>query len=233
MMYMHISKSAVLKLQWLCKDFLWGFAKNGHQKIPLISWECIALPHQQGGLDIQLSYFQGTALLTRWASNLISTPSSEWSCLFLPILSSLEWHFSHTLKCNGYSLKDKLVFGRSLSFRGCKYTTSLWQAWEHLHCLLQLWFPNSLIHAQWSIQDALLLTSRYNGCPLPQHHQLIASFCRLGVQHIQDLWDHSTNRWKDFSYWISYFRNLSPNILQELQTILFIFHSTQGLTCHE
>lgn len=39
MMYTYFSKSAALKLQRLCKDFLWGFSKNGARKVPLIAWE--------------------------------------------------------------------------------------------------------------------------------------------------------------------------------------------------
>lgn len=37
MMYMYFSKSTAFKLQQLCKDLIWGFAKSDHQEIPIIA----------------------------------------------------------------------------------------------------------------------------------------------------------------------------------------------------
>lgn len=148
MMYMRLSKTAAHKLQQLFKDLLWGFAKNGRCKMPLIAWERITRPKKQGGLDIRLSYFQGVALLARWASHIISNPTFEWTTLFLTIILAFKWCHSRTLRRNGYTLKDKLLFGQPLSFVGCHYIAGLWQAWAHLRSLLTFNFSQGYILAR-------------------------------------------------------------------------------------
>lgn len=136
LMYKHFTKSQDAVLQWLYKDFLWGVTKTEMHKTPLISWERMEKPHQQGGFGICQIYWQGIALLARWASKLLENPNPKWSQFFFSNMTTTKWHHQRAFRRHGYSIQDKVI-GKPKRFGKCSYPEGLWTEWAHLCQLLQ------------------------------------------------------------------------------------------------
>lgn len=132
MMYLYFSSSASKKLQQLCKNFLWGYNKEGWRKTPLISWDRMSQHKKHGGIDLKNITTQGTALLARWASKMISNDTLEWLLLFKALVTMLKWQNSCTRKCFNYSIEDFMLFNAPKSSSPCRYTQGLWKAWQSL-----------------------------------------------------------------------------------------------------
>lgn len=65
LMYLNLPVSARTKINRLCKDFLWGYSKQGNRKTPLVAWNRLVKLKKHGGLAIKDITTQNTALLAR------------------------------------------------------------------------------------------------------------------------------------------------------------------------
>jgi hypothetical protein len=62
LMYMKLPVATRTHINWLCKDFLWGYSKEGKQKTPLVAWSKLCRVKKHGGLAIKDIHVQNTAL---------------------------------------------------------------------------------------------------------------------------------------------------------------------------
>jgi hypothetical protein len=63
LMYLNLPAATHHKI---CKDFIWGYNKEGKQKTPLVAWEWLCRFKKHGGLAIKDVKTQNIALLARW-----------------------------------------------------------------------------------------------------------------------------------------------------------------------
>jgi hypothetical protein len=112
MMYTYMPKKSIKKIQRMCREFLWGFNKNGGRKVPLIAWARITKLRKHGGLGINDIKVQATALMARWPIKLINDSNSTWGKLFTANLNSLAWKEKKKIGRLGYSFVDKIIFSK-------------------------------------------------------------------------------------------------------------------------
>ncbi|CAM6128383.1 unnamed protein product [Calypogeia fissa] len=65
-MFLYAPLLVCRKITRLCKDFLWGFNKEGGRKLPLVAWDKLAPPKIHGGLGFKAVFHHSCALLSRW-----------------------------------------------------------------------------------------------------------------------------------------------------------------------
>jgi hypothetical protein len=76
MIYIHMKKSTIDRIERMCREFLWGFNKQGGQKVPLIAWKQLTKLRKHGGLGIKDTAIHATALMARWPIKLIADKDS-------------------------------------------------------------------------------------------------------------------------------------------------------------
>lgn len=112
-------------------------------------------PRNQGGFILTQPYWQGIALLARWASKLLAEMRLERTQLFLSNLITVLWTHQWTFKRNNYMIFYKLLFGHPKSFDKYIYTKGLWAVWGKLRQFLQFNISEAYLLAHWLIKDAL------------------------------------------------------------------------------
>lgn len=112
-------------------------------------------PKQQGGLGFKHVYFQGRALLAKWASHILIDVPSKWNHIFCANIDSFAWENPCLLHHHNYSLSNKMLSNKPKSCGYCQYTKGLWLAWASLKNLLFYFLLGAWIPTWWTIQHFL------------------------------------------------------------------------------
>lgn len=168
----------------------------------------MAKPRKQGGLALKYPYWQGIALLARWASKLLSDTKSKWAQIFISNLSATTWIHQQAFTRHNYSIYDKILFRNPRKFGNMVYTKGLWFAWTHLRKQLQFNIREAFLLAHWMINDTLSVIQINEELSHDCRCILASIFGQLGVNKAADLWNRHKSRWRDFSHKISRLRNI-------------------------
>ncbi|CAM6082402.1 unnamed protein product [Calypogeia fissa] len=220
--------SVCTKIARLCKDFLWGFNKDGGRKLPLVAWEKLALPKIHGGLGFKDIFHHSGALLSRWLLKALDDPTSEWALLLAANLQMFWWINHRLLKKYCYNLTDRLLLGRPCGFSRLTYTDALWKPWSKLRENLIL-AEDSPLPGRWMIEDLLKVLPGFQALSLADSRVLAACIGRLGVHTVQDLWSLRDRRWRSFNDQLLHIRGLAPRF--RAWTTLFL-HTVSARQLH-
>jgi hypothetical protein len=208
LMYLNLPAATHNKINRICKDFIWGYNKEGEQKTPLISWERLCRFKKHGGLAIKDVKTQNLALLARWTTNLFTNKTSEWTRLYKANLELLNWRNKKNNRRYNYSTLDKVLFDNPTSFKKFNYTKTLWNAWLELRPLLEYKVRNAVIPNHWNITDLLKLLPSLKNTSVDHMKRIRYFFSILKVRTVEDLWDKRTNQWKIFTRKINRIRGI-------------------------
>jgi hypothetical protein len=70
------------KLDMAFKNFWWGFPKDKSHNLPLLSWNSLCLPKDQGGLGFRLMNDVNISLISKFGWKLLSAHNCLWVSLF-------------------------------------------------------------------------------------------------------------------------------------------------------
>lgn len=77
------------QINWLSKDFLWGFdLETDKQNTPLVAWNCLTPPREDGGMGFKNYTANAKALLSRWVSQSMEDMQSNWAVSFMGIMKA-------------------------------------------------------------------------------------------------------------------------------------------------
>jgi hypothetical protein len=62
-------KSTITKIERMCREFLWGYNKQGGRKIPLVALDKMLKLCKHSGLGRKDTAIHATALMARWPLN--------------------------------------------------------------------------------------------------------------------------------------------------------------------
>ncbi|CAM6097625.1 unnamed protein product [Calypogeia fissa] len=194
-MLLHAPDMVCTKMNRLCKDFLWGFNKQGGRKLPLVAWDKLALPKIFGGLGFKSLKYHSRALLSRWFLQALDNPSSEWALLLHETLRLTRWINHQKVKKFRYQFSDLVLLGKPNSFGKLHYTGSLWKAWTILWDNLLL-CEGAHLKGRWLIEDLLRVLPGFQDLPLSDQKDLTCLIGRLGIKIVQNLWSSREGRWR-------------------------------------
>jgi hypothetical protein len=176
MMYTHLRKLTITKIEQMCREFLWGHNKMGSRKVPLVAWARIIKLQKHGGLGIKDTSVHATALMARWPIKLLTDPNSTWSRLFQANLESLPWVNKKMQRRLGYTFIDKVMFGQPSGFGKLQYTKNIWNAWSELRKHLSYNLDGNIIPSYWSIADAIKITPSSGNYCIEQQSRIFYFF---------------------------------------------------------
>jgi hypothetical protein len=164
-MFIKTSNQTAIKLEQIFQNFLWGYNAEGGRKTALVSWDKLILPKVDGGLGLKDLQKHSTALLSRWVTQALDQPTTEWALLFCHNISSVQWHDSKHLRRAGYEIDDRILLGKVSAFGVFTYTSGLWQAWTMLRFYLILSPSEAELPARWRVADVLDATADFGNLP--------------------------------------------------------------------
>ena len=82
------SRSAIMKVQSLIRNFLWG-GKNGSRAVAKVAWDVLIRPKSQGGLALIDPLIQSRALLTKFVVRGLLLGTEAWKGMLLNQLMQL------------------------------------------------------------------------------------------------------------------------------------------------
>jgi hypothetical protein len=91
MMFVKTPQKTASKLERIFCSFLWGYNAEGGRKTALVSWNKLIRPKADGGLGLKDLYKHSAALLSRWITEALDEPRTEWAQLFLINIESVQW----------------------------------------------------------------------------------------------------------------------------------------------
>ena len=140
------SRSAIMKVQSLIRNFLWG-GKNGSRTIAKVAWKVLIQPKIHGGLGLIDPLMQSRALLVKFVIRGLLPGSEAWKGMFLKQLMklsprtggvwspSLKWLFLNDVQTPRRDLaSNRFLLGIIRAWDGIKSflvkeKPSTWDAW--------------------------------------------------------------------------------------------------------
>jgi hypothetical protein len=129
MMFVRTSTKTASRLECIFRSFLWGYNAEGGRKTALVAWEKLIRTKAEGGLGLKDMYKHSFALLSRWVTEALDQPQTEWAQMFYTNLADAKWSHQTQFCRAGYSIADRVLFGKVNTFGKMTYTSGLWQAW--------------------------------------------------------------------------------------------------------
>jgi hypothetical protein len=78
------------------------------------------------------------ALLSKWITEELDDPETEWALLFKANLALMSWRNGQIMRKHGYSISDRILLDTISAYRKQHYTAGLWRAWLPLRFNLYL-----------------------------------------------------------------------------------------------
>ncbi|KAL3698475.1 hypothetical protein R1sor_012551 [Riccia sorocarpa] len=75
---LNLQKEMLDAIEGVCRTFLWGSNKEGKPKIPLIAWEEIQRPKNEGGLNLSGFFQTSTAMRLKQVTKFFSNTQEDW-----------------------------------------------------------------------------------------------------------------------------------------------------------
>lgn len=96
MMSFQLPNWVILKIDRLCRQFLWGRSNSERRGVHLINWEAVTTPVKWGGFGVIDLRLQNRALLMQWQWKLHQNEESLWSSV-INVLKSKRTATNRTL----------------------------------------------------------------------------------------------------------------------------------------
>jgi hypothetical protein len=128
MMFVKTPQQTAKKMECIFCSFLWGYNAKGGRKTALVSWDKLIRAKAEGGLGLKDLYKHSAALLSRWVTEALDNPNTEWAQMFTTNASLAKWAQNKQLRRAGYTIADRILFGKVITFGKLTYTSGLWAA---------------------------------------------------------------------------------------------------------
>ncbi|XP_074305874.1 uncharacterized protein LOC141641096 [Silene latifolia] len=87
-----IPKSVIKRVEAICRNFLWSSSSDYH-RVPLVGWDRVTLPKDEGGLGIKKAELWNTASVGKLVNWLYIKPGRLWIKWVANVyLKGVEWH---------------------------------------------------------------------------------------------------------------------------------------------
>lgn len=200
MMYIKTPIGTTKQINRMFKYFLWGFSKDRvTRKVPLIAWNRLTHPREDGGLGFMDCLTHLQALLSKWITKALDDPTTEWAVRFLTLSTSItSWDQRRALNRADYTATDRILFGEVTSCGHMKFLAGLWKAWSALCRHLLLNPKGTTLHAHWQVADIVKSLHPFSILDNATTISLLSIMSKLGVRKVQDFWDSLAHEAKDF-----------------------------------
>jgi hypothetical protein len=175
MMFVKTPQQTAKKMERFFSSFLWGYNDEGGRKTALVSWNKLIRAKSEGGIGLKDLHKHSAALLSRWVTEALDNPDTDWAKMFTTNASLAKWAQSKQLQRAGYYIADLILFGKVAAFGKLTYTSGLWDAWISLRHHLVLTPHESKVPARWRTEDTLGSMPDFCNLPLSTHVTILST----------------------------------------------------------
>jgi hypothetical protein len=120
------------------------------------------------------------------------------------------------------------MFSKPLGFGKLHYTKSIWSAWETLGKSVYYNLNGKELPSFWAMEDVINIIPLSIYYSDTQNSRTILFFGKIQVTKVRDLWNRSTNTWKNFDTKLTRVRGLPDWVFMAIKDILVEIHTAQG-----
>lgn len=132
------------------------------------------------------------ALLSKWVAKALEDTHTKWVDIFFALIKEFSWEQRRSQNRAQYTDVDRIIFGEVKAYGAMHYFAEIWNVWEALRRHMLLSPTGNLLPTQWRISDIVHALNKDHTVSMNK------TLGKLGITQAEDLWDTSTNSWKDF-----------------------------------
>ncbi|CAM6117704.1 unnamed protein product [Calypogeia fissa] len=226
MMFVETSKRTCDKLEKIFREFLWGHKTAGGKKLALVAWDKLTRPRAEGGLGFKNMQAHSQALLTKWVTEALDSPNTEWAQLFRANLGLMTWENGKNMRRQGYNILDRILLGKITAFGRQNYTAGLWKAWLPLRFNLSLHPQNAVLPSRWRISDVINSMPEFGNQESHVRMQITTTLARLHIKNLIDLKNLQDTDNETWERRLVRIRGIDRFILEEASLLLDTLYTT-------
>ncbi|KAL3693122.1 hypothetical protein R1sor_006773 [Riccia sorocarpa] len=104
-----LSRKGYKQLESVCRDFMWEQNSEGKTRKPLVAWDSVAKPFEEGGLDVKPFQVVADALKLKYIGRLLEGEDEDWSYMIKYFIRGAMQNTTHGRESRWWTPEEGLL----------------------------------------------------------------------------------------------------------------------------